>query len=371
MKRMFAALSFSATLLAGCGPSIDFVGVQPRKEAPVAVPVAEDVSTFLREVGKAYGSKQSAAVLNFLSRDFLYQGMDREAFMKHLAANQAYVEALEIRPLEVTPKGEALEMVAYGMMPRGPLAPSLQLLPLTTGATLVKEGGQWKLRGNQQWQEQVLYQHVTGIGAVFPPADLAAYAALIPKGWEMPAEPLVQLTFNEWRKMLPPQTPYRLAQLNIRVSRGGQEAWFYVEMPETDWLAVGAGRAIGYPKYVSDVAIDRVGNDDAWQVSVLQDGKTLVAADYVADSAALSHLKERSRDGVIVFPKGPSLVVFNQPVGTPGRPRFAPGWLTVRPGASGQWARLLPAGQRVAASTFEYAYPLKLVIPPLASLDKP
>lgn len=369
MKRASAVLALSATLLAGCGPSIEFVGVQPRKEAPATAPVPEDVGVFLHELGKAYGSKKSAAVINFLSRDFLYQGMDREAFMKHLAANQAYVEALEIRPVEVAPKGEALEMVAYGMMPRGPLAPSLQLLPLTTGATLVKEDGQWKLRGNQQWQEQVLYQHVTGIAAVFPPADLAAYEALIPEGWEMPAEPLVQLNFIEWRKMLPPQTPYRLAQLNIRVSRGGQEAWFYVEMPETDWLAVGAGRAIGFPKYVADVAIDRVGNDSAWQSSVTQDGKTLVAADFVADTGAMNYLKERSRDGVIVFPKGPSLVVFNQPVGNPGRPRFEPGWLTVRPGASGRWAQLLPAKQRVAASTYEYAYPLKLVIPPLASRD--
>ncbi|HRE16340.1 MAG TPA: acetoacetate decarboxylase family protein [Rhodocyclaceae bacterium] len=369
MKRVSPVVALSASLLAGCGPSIDFVGVQPRKEAPAAVPVAEDVSAFLREVGKAYGSKQSAAVLNFLSRDFLYQGMDRAAFVKHLAANQAYLEALEIRPVEVTPKGEALEMVAYGMMPRGPLGPSLQLLPLTTGATLVKEDGKWKLHGNQQRQEQVLYRHITGIVAEFPPADLAAYTALIPRGWELPAEPLVQLNFVEWRKMLLPQTPYRLAQLNIRISRGTQEAWFYVEMPETDWLAVGAGRAIGFPKYVADVAIDRVGSDDAWQASVIEEGKILVAADYVADSKAMLQLKERSREGVVVFPKGQSLVVFNQPVGTPGRPRFAPGWLTVRPGASGQWGRLLPAGQRVAASAYEYAYPLKLVIPPLASLE--
>lgn len=371
MKRVSAVYALSASLLAGCGPSIDFVGVLPRKEAPAAVAVPEDVSAFLREVGKAYGSQKSAAVLNFLSRDFLYQGMDREAFIKHLAANQAYLEALEIRPVEVTPNGDTLEIVAYGMMPRGPLGPSLQLLPLTTGATLVKEDGQWKLHGNQQRQEQVLYRHLTGIVAEFPPADLAAYTALIPKGWELPAEPLVQLSFVEWRKVLPPQTPYRLAQLNIRVRRGGQEAWFYVEMPETDWLAVGAGRAIGFPKYVADVAIDRVGSDDVWQASVIQEGKTLVAADYVADSTAMLQLKERSRDGVIVFPKGPSLVVFNQPVGTAGRPRFAPGWLTVRSGASGQWARLLPAGQRAAAVTYEYAYPLKLVIPPLANLDTP
>lgn len=369
MKRLSVVFALAATLLGGCGPNIDFVGVKPRKEAPPAVAVPDDVRTFLQALGQAYASKKSATVLNFLSRDFLYQGMDREAFMKHLAANQAYIEAMEIRPVEVSPKGEGLEMVAYGLMPRGPLAPSLQLLPLTTGATLVKEDGQWKLRGNQQWQEQVLYQHVTGIAAVFPPADLATYEALIPKGWELPAEPLVQLTFNEWRTMLPPQTPYRLAQLNIRVSRAGQDAWFYVEMPETDWFAVGAGRALGFPKYVADVAIDRVGKEDAWQASVSRSGQMLVAADFVSDSAALSHLKERNRDGVIVFPKGPAMVVYQQPVGTPGRLRFEPGWMTVRSGASGQWARLLPAGQRVAASTFEYAYPLKLVIPPLASLD--
>lgn len=369
MKRLSAVIALTAMLLAGCGPSIDFVGVQARKEAPAAVPVPEDVRAFLQEVGKAYGSKKSAAVLNFLSRDFLYQGMDREAFMKHLAANQAYVEALEIRPLEVRPKGEELEVVAYGMMPRGPLAPSLQMLPMTTGATLVKEDGKWKLRGNQQSQEQVLYQHMTGMAAVFTPADMAAYEALIPKGWALPAEPLVQLNFVEWRKMLPPQTPYRLAQLNIRVSRGGQDAWFYVEMPETDWLAVEAGHALGFPKYVADVAIARVGSDDAWQASVTRDGKALVAADFVADVAAMSHLKERSRDGVIVFPKGPSLVVFNQAIGMPSRPRFQPGWMTVQPGASGQWARLLPIGQRVPASAYEYAGPLKLVIPPLANLD--
>jgi len=371
MKLRSLVFVTASLFVSACNPAIEFVGVQSRKEAPAVVPVADDVIHFLQELGQAYGSENSAAVWAFLASDFLYQGMDREAFMKHLAANQAYVEALEIRPVEVTPKGEALEMIAYGMMPRGPLAPSLQLLPLTTGATLVREDGQWKLHGNQQRQEQVLYRHLTGIVAEFPPADLAAYTALIPKGWELPVEPLVQLNFVEWRKMLPPQTPYRLAQLNIRVSRGTQEAWFYVEMPETDWLAVGAGRAIGFPKYVADVVIDRGDSKDAWQASVIEEGKTLVVAEYVADSRAVLQLKERSREGVIVFPKGPSLMVFNQPVGTPGRPRFASGWLTVRPGASGQWGRLLPAGQRVAASAYEYASPLKLVIPPLANLDTP
>lgn len=182
----------------------------------------------------------------------------------------------------------------------------------------------------------------------------------------MPPEPLVQLAVIEWRSMAYPQVPYRLAQLSIRVAKDDREAWFYVEMPETDWLAVEAGKALGFPKYVVDLPIEKLG-DEGWRASVHQAGKELVSASFSEDLSALSQFKERSRNGLIVLPGGPALDVSMEPIGIPAQPRFQPGWMTVAPGATGRWKSLLSANQRAPAMLFNYVGPLKLVIPPLAN----
>ena len=367
---MLAVMVLSITLAAGCGAPMEFTAVKPRPEAPSAVAVPEDVAAFLAELGKAYGSKDSSDVRNFLAKDFLYQGMDGEAFMKHLAANQAYVEKMEIRPLQVIAKGEALEVTAYSMMARGPMAPSLQMLPLNVGATLVKENGQWRLRGNQQWTELGLYLHTTALSGVFPPADYWTYLSLIPKGWSIPDQPLVQLNVIEYRSMALPQVPYRLASLNILVKKGEQQAWHYVEMPETDWLAVEAGRALGFPKYVVELPVAREG-DNGWKAGVRQSGKDLVNVRFAFDNAALRYLKDFGRDGLIVVPGGPPMTVSTVPIANlKTKPRYKPGWLTVAPGAVGRWKSLLPEGQRVPAVMVEYAAPTKLVITPSAKLPE-
>jgi hypothetical protein len=163
--------------------------------------------------------------------------------------------------------------------------------------------------------------------------------------------------------MLPPQTPYRLAQLNILVSRQGRHAWYYVEMPETDWLAVGAGRALGFPKFVAELAIDG-SSDQGWRAQVRHDGTELLAAQFAPDAAALAYLREQPRDGVIVVPGGPAVVTYNQPIGARGQLRTQPGWLTIAAAGPGHWRTLLPVGKRVPAAVYHYDKELKLVIPP-------
>lgn len=95
-------------------------------------------------------------------------------------------------------------------------------------------------------------------------------------------------------------------------------------MPETDWLAVGAGKAVSYPRYVVDLPIERIGSD-GWQMSVKQGKEVQVSAEFAGDASALLELKEQTRDGIIVVPGGPSLMVYNQPLGEPTRPHVQPG----------------------------------------------
>ncbi len=98
---------------------------------------------------------------NSCRRTSCIQGMDRAAFLDHLQKNRQYFGKLKITPVGIASEHpDHVELSAYGISAKGVLAPSLQLLPLQAGATLVQEDGKWKLHGNQRYDEASLYRQV-------------------------------------------------------------------------------------------------------------------------------------------------------------------------------------------------------------------
>src|SRR5688572_5911389 len=69
-----------------------------RALAPAAVSMPADIAAFIQQVGNAYGSPGYAELGNLLGSGFLYQGMDKDAFIRHLTVHQKYLGKLQITP---------------------------------------------------------------------------------------------------------------------------------------------------------------------------------------------------------------------------------------------------------------------------------
>ena len=345
-----------------------------RTGAPAAIVVADDIAAFLRDLGNAYGSQDGAAVAQFLAQDFLFQGMDRAAFLDHLQKHRQYFGRLKITPVELLQQPDNVELSAYGISARGVLAPSLQLLPLQAGATLVQENGKWKLRGNQRYDEASLYRRLSNVVADFVPADLDAYRRHLPAGFAMPDRPYVRVSVADWQRMGAPQRPYRLSQLSILASKDGENVWHLLAMPETDWLAVEAGKAIGFPKFVADIDIRRsLGNQ--WQVALKRDGAPLaeIAFDAVITTKTSTYRQDwpNNVDDWLIYGKdGAAIKASFQPLAPPKRFSSGYGWMTVTPQAP-LWRELLAPGSRALAMRFDADGAYKLHVYPFANVDVP
>lgn len=339
---------------------------------PAAITVPADVAAFLAELGKAYGSANSAEVGRYLASDFLHQGMDKGTFLDHLQKHQRYLGKLEITPVALKANGDELQLTAYAKTPHGVLGPPLQLLPLHVGATLIKEEGAWKLRGNQQMNETGLYKELNSVYADFSPSDLDAYKRMIPAGFSMPQTPWVRVLVVHWKDVEPPQTPYRLAQLSILVNKDGADIWHILAMPETDWLVVEAGKQVGFPKMLADVDIKRSFSNE-WRVEVRRDGKPL--ADIAYDPIVITKTTDVSLpvnpDAWLVLTKDgyqqKSLMTELMP---PLRQKHGLGWMTIHPQAS-PWKELLAQGSRAPAGFMEARGPRKLHVYALNNVSVP
>jgi dienelactone hydrolase/fucose 4-O-acetylase-like acetyltransferase len=372
-------IGVTAVLVFSCGIGMtqikfDANAVPTRSTGPAAVAVPDDVGRFLRDLGQAYGSSDSTTIASFLSQDFLYQGMDRAAFLDHLQKNRQYIDKLDITPVELHERVDGVELSAYGVSAKGVLAPSLQLLPLQAGAKLVREDGKWKLHGNQQHDEASLYRRVSSIVADFPPADLEAYRRHLPKGYAMPEHPFVRVAVTAWERMGLPQRPYRLAQLSILANKDGENIWYLLAMPETDWLAVEAGKAIGFPKFVADIDIRRsLGNQ--WQVALRHDGKPLadIAFDAVITTKTSRYREDwpNNGDDWLLFDKnGAALKASFQSLSPPKQSSNGYGWMTVNPQAP-LWKELLAPNSRALAMRVEADGAFKLHVYPFANVPVP
>jgi hypothetical protein len=336
--------------------------VPTRAAAPAAVELPPDVAAFLKQVGDAYGSADFADLPQHFSNDFLYQGMSRTTFIDHLKDERKYLGKLTIIPISFKADGEAATVIAYAVSPRGVVAPSMQLLPLNIGATLVKQNGAWKLRGNQRQEEAALYRQLAGISADFRPSDMDAYKRLIPAGYSIPDQPYVRIALTNWLDMEPPQTPYRLVTLSILVRRNEENIWYIVAMPETDWVAVKAGNAVGFPKFVTDIEVERSFAGRA-TASVREEGRPLVNLSFEPDADAKPEAPRAVDAWLLVDKNQDEIRAWMTPLGEASSFKQRTGWMTVNTIAS-PWKELVAPGSKAAASAMDLTMGLKLNMVP-------
>ncbi len=97
-----------------------------------------------------------------------------------------------------------------------------------------------------------------GINTYFEPRDLALYRKLLPEQFAMPRHPLVTIFFADYIRVESwPFIHYRYLEWSamLRSSWKGEEGWHCLTIPVSKWVAMVAGRYMGFPKYIADKII--------------------------------------------------------------------------------------------------------------------
>lgn len=106
------------------------------------------------------------------------------------------------------------------------------------------------------------YLQDTRIEAVFEPADVEKYRALVSAPFAMPERPMVWAYVMSFDRVAWPLTPYCEATIMLAVRLGKTAGWHAVTMPVTSRLARWGGRLLGgFPKELADVQLIREGGD--------------------------------------------------------------------------------------------------------------
>lgn len=108
------------------------------------------------------------------------------------------------------------------------------------------------------------FQQFRGLMGCTAALDLARYRELLPEKFEMPADP--QVCFYTLDFLISGVGPYHEAALLLPVEYAGAAGRYVLTMPLDSAAATSGGRAIGFPKYMSDVTLTQHGND--WSASV-------------------------------------------------------------------------------------------------------
>jgi dienelactone hydrolase len=133
---------------------------------------------------------------------------------------------------------------------------------------------------------------------------------------------------------------------------------------------VEAGKAVGFPKFISDIDIKRsFGNH--WKVEVWQQGKALV--DIVFDPVQVTKSSQfvmpaNGDDWLIVGKDGLGLKAVMTDLAPSKRPKGGVGWMTVNAQAS-PWKELVQPGSRAAATSFDTKVPRKLHLYPMTDVE--
>jgi len=117
-----------------------------------------------------------------------------------------------------------------------------------------------------------MYREFNGINAFLEPADRSLYAKLLPKPFEMPQQPMVNIFAADYVVVKPwPLTRYQEWAVLLKCTWDGQEGWYVVTMPVTRWLANWGGRRLGFPKYITD-AITLTQQGECWTAQGMYKG---------------------------------------------------------------------------------------------------
>jgi hypothetical protein len=123
------------------------------------------------------------------------------------------------------------------------------------------------------------YQQFTGLFGCTKPADLALYRKMLPEKLEMPADPRVCFYTIDFE--ISGVGPYHEAAILLPTTYKGQTGKYVLTMNLDNNLATTGGRAIGFPKYMGEVTIERKGND--WIGTAKANGEIDLQASYTGE----------------------------------------------------------------------------------------
>ena len=106
-----------------------------------------------------------------------------------------------------------------------------------------------------------IYREYRGIKMIAQPKDTTLYRSLLPEKFSIPEQPSVFIFIADYLKVA--LWPFKILPWNItRYQEGGvflwsnyqgEEGWFCLNMPISNWLGMAQGRYfLGFPKYVAE-----------------------------------------------------------------------------------------------------------------------
>ncbi len=112
------------------------------------------------------------------------------------------------------------------------------------------------------------------------PDDLDLYRKVLPRQFDMPEHPMVVLVVVDYIDVGPwPLTRYQEGYIDIRCSYKGEEGWHSLTMPVNKWVAMYAGRTMGYPKYLADeITLEQSG--EGWSGEVFHKDESLLLLEF-------------------------------------------------------------------------------------------
>ncbi len=134
-----------------------------------------------------------------------------------------------------------------------------------------------------------IYREYQGIKMIAEPKDTSLYRSLLPEQFSMPEQPSVFIFIADYLKVVPwpfkilpwSITRYQEGGIFLRSSYQGEECWFCLTLPISNWLAMAQGRYfLGFPKYVVD-EISLEENDGNWHGWVKHKDKQKLSLKFV------------------------------------------------------------------------------------------
>jgi len=153
-----------------------------------------------------------------------------------------------------------------------------KLLLIVSGLLmLIISGCAWQQKNIER---KGVFHEFHGIYTMVEPTNLELYRALLPAPLEMPDQPVVSMFIVDYTEVYPwPMTPYQEGALFMRSKYKGQEGWYCKTMPVTKWFPNKAGRALGFPKYVTKT-ITLAQEGSGWKGEVKDNGQIKIALEF-------------------------------------------------------------------------------------------
>lgn len=120
------------------------------------------------------------------------------------------------------------------------------------------------------------YQEFDGIIVYYTPKDTSDYRDILPKIFDLPDQPLVQVFDIDYYKMASWFIePYREVAVFLLGKYKGEEIWHCITMPVTsDRARIGGIRNLGFPKVMADISLVR--QSPIFSGNLKADGKTIL-----------------------------------------------------------------------------------------------